>query len=130
MDYKASGGNPDTTGTHGTTLTDATVRQPGRWGDYAPAIARWEHVIGLPAPLPTELGPKGSPRLSAAFSEWLMGLPAGWITDPAMWVNVKPSTARNQQLKLAGNGVVPQQCYAATERFKSDFARYVMGVAA
>ena len=100
------------------------------WREYEPAIRRQEAAFGRPAPLPTELGPKGSPRLSPSFAEWLMGLPAGWITDPAMWVNVKPSTARNQQLKLAGNGVVPQQCYAATERFKGDFARYVMGVAA
>lgn len=31
MDSRASGGNPNTTGTHGTTLTDATVRS-SMWG--------------------------------------------------------------------------------------------------
>lgn len=75
------------------------------WGDYGAAIARWEAVIGRPAPAPTEPGPKGSPRLSAAFVEWLMGLPAGHVTD----VDIP----RNAQLKALGNGVVPQQAAAA-----------------
>lgn len=47
-----------------------------------------------------------------------------------MWADVRPSTARNQQLKFAGNGVVPQQCYAAALRFRADFGRFVAGVAA
>jgi hypothetical protein len=41
-------------------------------------------------------------RLSPAFVEWLMGLPAGWVTDV-------PGLSRNDQLKALGNGVVPQQ---------------------
>jgi hypothetical protein len=49
---------------------------------------------------------KGSPRLSPRFVEWLMGLPAGWVTDV-------PGLGRNEQLKALGNGVVPQQCAAA-----------------
>jgi DNA (cytosine-5)-methyltransferase 1 len=36
----------------------------------------------------------------------MMGLPAGWITDV-------PGLSRSAQLKLAGNGVVPQQGAAA-----------------
>jgi DNA (cytosine-5)-methyltransferase 1 len=75
------------------------------WGQYADAIHRWE-ALTRPAPPPTETGPKGNPRLSAAFSEWLMGLPAGWVTDV-------PGITRNEALKLAGNGVVPQQAEAA-----------------
>jgi DNA (cytosine-5)-methyltransferase 1 len=75
------------------------------WGQYAPAIARWE-ALTRPAPPPTETGPKGNPRLSAAFSEWLMGVPAGWITDV-------PGVTRNEALKMAGNGVVTQQAEAA-----------------
>lgn len=75
------------------------------WGQYADAIARWESVVG-PAPAPTELGPKGSPRLSAAFSEWMMGVPVGWITDV-------PGITRTEALKAAGNGVVPQQAAEA-----------------
>lgn len=34
-----------------------------------------------------------------------MGLPEGWVTGVAL--------SRNQQLKLLGNGVVPQQAAAA-----------------
>lgn len=102
MDHKASGGNPDTTGTHGTTLTDATVRQPDRWGQYAAAIASHERLTGRPAPEPTELGPKGKPRLSAKFVEWMMCLPDGWVTDV-------PGITRNEALKALGNGVVPIQ---------------------
>jgi DNA (cytosine-5)-methyltransferase 1 len=77
-----------------------------KWGDYAAAIARWEHVIGRPAPAPTMTSSKGNPQLSPAFTEWMMGLPVGWITDV-------PGVTRNEALKLCGNGVVPQQAAAA-----------------
>jgi DNA (cytosine-5)-methyltransferase 1 len=36
----------------------------------------------------------------------MMGLPAGWVTDV-------PGLSRNEQLKLLGNGVVPQQAALA-----------------
>jgi DNA (cytosine-5)-methyltransferase 1 len=36
-----------------------------------------------------------------------MGLPEGWVTDPELGL------ARNEQLKLCGNGVVPQQAALA-----------------
>ena len=71
------------------------------WGDYAPAIRRWERITG-PAPAPTEPNTKGRPRLNAAFAEWMMGLPAGWVTDV-------PGLSRADQLKAIGNGVCPQQ---------------------
>jgi len=106
MDSKASGGNPDTTGTHGTTLTDATVRQSVDFGQYAPAIARWE-AITRPAPSPTEpTGKGGAQRLSPRFVEWMQGLPDGWVTDV-------PGITRNDTLKALGNGVVPQQAAEA-----------------
>jgi DNA (cytosine-5)-methyltransferase 1 len=38
--------------------------------------------------------------------EFLMGLPAGWVTDV-------PGLSRSDQLKALGNGVVPQQAAAA-----------------
>ncbi len=77
-----------------------------RWGDYAPAVAHWEDVIGRPAPAPTMLSTKGNPQLSPTFVEWLMGLPAGWVDDV-------PGLTRNEKLKALGNGVVPQQAAEA-----------------
>ena len=75
------------------------------WGIYADAIRRWEAVRGA-APSPVELTPRGTYRLSAKFAEWMMGVPAGWITDV-------PGISRNDQLKACGNGVVPAQAIAA-----------------
>lgn len=80
--------------------------RPSHWGDYAEAIARHEQAFGRPAPDPTEPGPKGNPRLSARFCEWMMMLPAGWVTDV-------PGVTRNRALKALGNGVVPPQAAAA-----------------
>lgn len=79
-----------------------------QWGKYAPAIARWEQIAG-PAPAPTEPNKNGNPRLSALFSEWMMGWPAGWVTDPDIGIS------RNEQLKIIGNGVCPQQATAALQ---------------
>ncbi len=46
-------------------------------------------------------------RVSAQFVEYMMGLPKGWVTDiDISWT---------QQLKILGNGVVPQQAYHALE---------------
>ena len=60
------------------------------------------------APAPTKPdGKGGNHRLSARFVEWLMGLPDGHVTDPAIGLT------RNEQLKALGNGVVPQQAALA-----------------
>lgn len=72
-------------------------------------MTRWEQVLGRPAPAPTEPGPRGGARVSACFVEWMMGLPAGWVTDV-------PGLSWSQQLKLLGNGVVPQQAAEALRR--------------
>lgn len=37
----------------------------------------------------------------------MMGIPEGWVTDPAIGLT------RNEQIKACGNGVVPQQAVAA-----------------
>ena len=84
------------------------------WGPYEPAIRRWEAVLGRPAPTPTEPNAKGNHRLSPRFTEWLMGVPEGWITDIPI--------SRNEQLKACGNGVVPQQAAAALKDMLSSFA--------
>lgn len=70
---------------------------PG-WGRYGPAVERWEAVTGRPAPRPVDdMG-----RLNPPLVEWLMGLPAGWVT-------AVPALTRTQQLRALGNGVVPAQ---------------------
>lgn len=78
--------------------------QPERWGKYATAIERHAGVMGTLPPEPTEIGPKGGKRLAAAFSEWLMMLPTGHLTD---------ALPRNPALARAGNGVVPLQAATA-----------------
>lgn len=69
------------------------------WGPYAPAIERWERVLGRPAPAPTD-----GRNLNPVFVEWMQGLPEGHVSD------VLP---RRPALKCLGNGVVPQQAAAA-----------------
>jgi DNA (cytosine-5)-methyltransferase 1 len=44
-------------------------------------------------------------RLNTKFVEYMMGLPSGWVTDLDL--------SRANQLKMLGNGVVPQQAYFA-----------------
>jgi hypothetical protein len=84
----------------------ATVVEQTNWGKFEPAIRRWEAIIGRPAPEPTKPdGKEGNHRLSSKFTEWMMGLPDGWITD----IGLK----RNDELKACGNGVVPQQAELA-----------------
>jgi DNA (cytosine-5)-methyltransferase 1 len=46
-------------------------------------------------------------KLNAKFVEYMMGLPQGWVTDLDL--------SRTQQLKMLGNGVVPQQAYHALQ---------------
>jgi len=46
-------------------------------------------------------------KLNVKFVEYMMGLPVGWVTDLDL--------SRSQQLKMLGNGVVPQQAYYALE---------------
>jgi DNA (cytosine-5)-methyltransferase 1 len=79
-----------------------------QWGRYAPAITRWEAVTGRTAPRPFEPGKGGAQVLSPPFSEWMMGLPAGWVTGV-------PGLARDTQLEAIGRGVVPQSAVQALE---------------
>jgi len=76
------------------------------WGKFEPAIRRWEATLGRVAPVPTKPdGKDGSHRLNSEFTEWMMGVPEGWITDAGL--------TRNDELKACGNGVVPQQAEMA-----------------
>jgi hypothetical protein len=88
------------------TLSDQTEKGTN-WGKFELAIRRWENLT-RPAPAPTKPdGKDGNHRLSAEFTEWMMGLPEGWVT--AEDIGLK----RNDQLKACGNGVVPQQAELA-----------------
>ena len=51
-------------------------------------------------------------KLNAVFVEYIMGLPKGWVTDLGL--------SRLQQLKMLGNGVVPQQAYHALKLLCED----------
>lgn len=86
-------------------LNDYVVNEAPAWGKYRDAIQRWESLTRV-APAPTEPNRTGKPRLNPVFSEWMMGWPAGWVTDV-------PDLSRNDQLRIIGNGVVPQQATAA-----------------
>lgn len=79
------------------------------WGSYAPAVERWERILGRPAPAPLAANTK---QLNARFVEWMMGLPEGWVTD------IVPN---RRALHTLGNGVVPQQAAAALRMLTGGF---------
>lgn len=85
---------------HGKSLS-IEVRRMVDWGEYEPAIRHWE-ALTRPAPEPSI-----DSRLNSRFVEWMMGLRDGHVTSP----HNDLSTA--QQLKILGNGVVPQQAALA-----------------
>lgn len=58
------------------------------------------HLQAVPNPLDQD-------KLNPKFVEYMMGLPSGWVTDLEL--------SRTQQLKILGNGVVPQQAHYALE---------------
>lgn len=88
-----------------------------RWGDTAPAILTWAMVTGH-APPPIVIDhpdrqlhprfPESRAATNPEFIEWMMGLPAGWVTGV-------PGLTRNQQIKALGNGVAPQAAATALQ---------------
>lgn len=104
MGLPRTSGRPPEKSTHLATRLEYTD-----YGDYAPAIARWEKVTGRAAPPPTNPPRRagGKPQLSARFVEWMMGLPEGHVTGPDL------DLSRERQLRMLGNGVVPQQAALA-----------------
>lgn len=103
---------------------EVTLLPKTNWGKFTEAITRWE-ALTRPAPAPTKPdGKEGNHRLSAEFTEWMMGLPEGWVT--AEDIGLK----RNDQLKACGNGVVPQQAELALRILLQDlpFESTIRGV--
>ncbi|MCB0927092.1 MAG: DNA cytosine methyltransferase [Mycobacterium sp.] len=70
-------------------------------GSYSRRLREWERAT-RPAPWPVAGDGDGTASLAPEFAEWMMGLPHGWVTDPAL--GLSPT----QQLRLLGNAVVPQ----------------------
>lgn len=98
---KAADGRP---APHGKSLHIEMLRlaDTGTFGDYTLAVDRWQEVFGHAAPEPTApTGKDGRHQLRTEFPEWMMGLPAGWVTDVGL--------TRTQELRALGNGVVPLQ---------------------
>lgn len=105
-DFARQQGLPTPARQNGLPQPELPESAPLSWGKFEPAIRRWELVLGRPAPAPTKPdGKDGSHRLSSAFTEWMMGLPEGWVTDCGL--------SRVDELKACGNGVVPQQAEMA-----------------
>ena len=70
------------------------------WGDfgrYQAAVDRWAAIHGAP-PAPTD----DRARLNPQFVEWMLGYPAGWVTDPELGLS------RTAHLRALGNSVQPQ----------------------
>lgn len=113
-DSTGGGRHPDARKGHSSQIIDtALLHGTTAWGKYGPAISRWEELT-RPAPSPTEPNRNGKPRLNAAFPEWMMGWPAGWVTDV-------PGVSRNDALRIVGNGVCPQQAAYALRWLLSAF---------
>jgi DNA (cytosine-5)-methyltransferase 1 len=76
------------------------------WRQYAQAIGRGATITRRSAPEPS-LVSNGKHRINPVFVEWMMGLPEGWVTNHGL--------SESEELKLLGNGVVPQQARLALE---------------
>ena len=115
MGLPRTSGRPPEKSTHLATRLEYTD-----YGAYAPVIARWEKVTGRTAPPPSTPSrrPGGKPQLSARFVEWLMGLPDGHVTGPDL------DLPREHQLRLLGNGVVPQQAALAVRQLTQTVRKF------
>lgn len=96
-------------------MYEIDLRGGGDFGDYLPAVEKWETLTERKAPYPV-VPPvrRGKNRLSPKFVEWMMGLPEGWVTNV-------PGLTYQQQIRMLGNGVVPQQGAKAISDLLGDF---------
>ncbi|MEY9969255.1 DNA (cytosine-5)-methyltransferase 1 [Streptacidiphilus sp. MAP12-16] len=81
------------------------------WGEYAPAIQRWERVLGRAAPAPAD----EHRRLRPEFVEFLMSLPEGHVTSV-------DGISRAAMLRLLGGSVVVEQAVLALQLLLRDLA--------
>ncbi|MFC9497701.1 DNA cytosine methyltransferase [Streptomyces sp. NPDC056982] len=94
--------------------TDWYCEETGQ--DFGPAIRRWEQTLGRPAPSPVSPSstarPKNALRMCPSFTEWVMGLDDGLITQHT-------DMPRPEQIKRAGNSVVTLQALATYPALRS-----------
>lgn len=69
---------------------------------FRPALNHWANIIGRPAPAPLD----NEGCISARFTEWMMGLPDGYVSSI-------PGISRRRAVMMHGNGVCPQQAASA-----------------
>lgn len=79
--------------------------------DFREAVDYWAERT-RPAPVGTYWHKPGDQRLTVEFLEWMMGLPDGHVSSV-------PGLSRSARIKLVGNGVCPQQAFAALELLMS-----------
>lgn len=82
-------------------LPSAVLGLESRFGKHAAAVARWESIAGAVAPDPIKVNRSGGRSLNPPFAEWMMGWPAGHVTDTL--------NTQHESLRAIGNGVVPRQ---------------------
>ena len=80
--------------------TETETRRLSSFGAYEPAVRRWEQTLGRTAPVPVD-----ERGINNSFVEWMMGLPENHVCNQGL--------SRTAELKMLGNGVVPQQALQA-----------------
>jgi DNA (cytosine-5)-methyltransferase 1 len=82
-------------------LMATPIRSTAEFRKPVSTFARWSKIVKRQAP---EYATNDN-TVNPVFVEWLMGLPEGYVTDIGL--------SRQAQLKILGNGVVPQQAALA-----------------
>ena len=80
--------------------TETETRRLSSFGAYEPAVRKWEETLGRTAPVPVD-----ERGINNSFVEWMMGLPENHVCNQGL--------SRTAELKMLGNGVVPQQALLA-----------------
>ena len=80
--------------------TETETRRLSSFGPYDVAITRWEEILGRTAPVSVD-----ERGINNSFVEWMMGLPENHVCNQGL--------SRTAELKMLGNGVVPQQALQA-----------------
>ena len=78
-------------------IMETTIRQASEFRESTCSFERWGNIIGRQRP---EYATADN-RVNPVFVEWLMGVPEGWVTGIGL--------PYSSQLRILGNGVVPQQ---------------------